>query len=90
MVCTGTALADLGEVIAALPLAGERAEDAVQAGLLRGSVGDGEGFAAGLLQEFAVAEGIRDVKTKSTGLTGAEKLAGSAKLEVGFGNFKTI
>jgi hypothetical protein len=42
-------LADFRQMVAALPFGGKSAEDAIEGGLLRGRVGDGEGFAAGLL-----------------------------------------
>ncbi len=83
-------LAYFRQMVAALPFGGEAAEDAVQRDLLRRRVGDGEGFAAGLLEEFAVAEGVGDVKAEGTGLAGAEKFAGAAKLEIGFGDFETV
>jgi hypothetical protein len=49
---------------------------------LRGSfgiVGEGEGFAGGLIRALPVAQRVRDVETHVTGLTGAEKFAGPRK-----------
>src|ERR1700730_4536032 len=77
-------------MVAALPFAGETTKDAVERWLLRRRVGDGEGFAAGLLQEFAVAQGVGDVKAEGAGLASAEEFAGTAELQIGFGNFKTV
>jgi len=42
-----SSLADVGEVVAALPFRGELAEEALHGVLLRGVGGQGEGFAAG-------------------------------------------
>src|ERR1700682_2708853 len=83
-------LTDSRQMISPLPLAREHAQNALQSGGLRGSVGEGEGFAAGLLEEFAVAERVGDVETKGAGLAGAEEFAGAAKLEIGFGDFKAV
>src|SRR6267378_2316932 len=70
-------LANFGQMISPLPLAGEAAQEAVQDKLLRRGVGDGEGFAAGLLQEFAVAQWVSDVEAEGSGLAGAEEFAGA-------------
>ena len=77
-------------MIAALPFRGKGADDAVQRGLLLWSVGDGEGFAAGLLEEFAVAEGVGDVEAEGAGLAGAEEFARTAELKIGFGDFEAV
>jgi len=77
-------------VVAALPFRWKGAHDAIECGFLRRGVGDGEGFAAGLLKEFAVAERVGDVETKGAGLASAEKFAGTAELEIGFGDFETV
>src|SRR5712671_3406071 len=77
-------------MIPPLPLTGEPAQKAVQDDLLRRGIGDGEGFAAGLLQEFAVTQWVGDVESEGSGLAGAEELAGAAELQIGFGDFKTV
>ena len=83
-------LADAGEVVAALPFGGELAEEALHGVLLGGIGGQGEGFAAGKFEEFAVAEGIGDVEAEVAGLAGAEKFAGAAEEEIGFGDFEAV
>src|SRR5882672_8014000 len=75
-------LANFGQMIPPLPLAGEAAQEAVQDELLRRGVGDGEGFAAGLLQEFAVAQRVGDVEAEGSGLAGTEEFAGAAELQI--------
>src|SRR5467141_2604060 len=80
-------LAHFRQVVAALPFGGEELLEALQGGGLRRIVGDGEGFEAGEFQEFAVAQRIGDVEAESARLTGAEKFAGAAKLQIGFGDF---
>src|SRR6266404_4803240 len=82
--------ADAGEVVAALPFGGELEEEALHGVVLGGVGGEGEGFAAGELEEFFVAQRVGDVKAEVPGLAGAEKLAGSAEEEIGFGDFKTV
>ena len=77
-------------MISPLPLAREHAQNALQSGGLRGSVGEGEGFAAGLLEEFAVAERVGDVEAEGAGLASAEKFAGAAELEISFCDFETV
>jgi hypothetical protein len=57
---------------------------------LRRGIGDGEGFATGLLEEIAVAKGVGDVEAEGAGLAGAEKFAGAAELQIGFGDFETV
>lgn len=52
--------------------------------------GDSEGFAAGYFEEIFVAYGVGDVEAKVAGLAGAEKFAGAAKEEIGFGDFETV
>src|SRR5262249_58823523 len=49
-----------------------------------------EGFFAGQVEEFAVTEGIGDVKSQVAGLARAEKFARAAKLQVGFGDFESV
>src|SRR6266852_1069819 len=56
--------------------------DALQRFLLRGIVSQGEGFAAGEFKQFAVAQGIGDVKAEVAGLAGTEKFAWAAELQV--------
>ena len=77
-------------MIAALPFGGEHAQEALQRLLLAGIVGQDEGFAAGQFEEFAIALGIGDVEAEVTGLAGAEKFAGAAEEEIGFGDFETV
>ncbi len=55
-----------------------------------GIVGDGESFAAGKFQDFAVAERVGDLKAERTGLAGAEKFAGAAQMQVGFGDLESV
>src|SRR5258705_9829616 len=75
-------------MIPPLPLTGEAAQKAVQDELLRRGVGDGEGFAAGLLQEFAVAQRVGDVESKRTGLAGGGENPPGREVEKGFGGFQ--
>ena len=77
-------------MIPPLPFGGEVTNDAIEGWLLRWGVGYGEGFPAGLLQEFAIAERVGDVEAEGAGLAGAEKFAGAAELEIGFGDFKAV
>src|SRR5437899_6895030 len=82
--------ADAGEVVAALPLGGELAEEALQ-GVRRGGIGsEGECFLAGQFEEFFIAQRVGDVETEIAGLAGAKKFAGTAEEEIGFGNFETV
>ncbi len=82
--------ADAGEVVAALPFGGELAEEALHCVLVRVIGGEGEGFAAGEFEEFAVAQGVGDVEAEVAGLAGAEELAGAAEEKIGFGDFETV
>jgi hypothetical protein len=66
------------------------AEEALERRGLLGVVGEGEGFAAGHFEEIFVADGIGDVEAEVAGLAGAEKFAGAAEEEIGFGNFETV
>src|SRR5229473_8261563 len=79
-----------GEMVAALPFGGELAEEALHGVLLRVVGGQSEGFAAGEFEEFAVAQGIGNVEAEVAGLAGAEKFAGAAEEEIGFGDFETV
>ena len=83
-------LADAGEVIAALPFGGELAEEALHGVLLGGIGGQGEGFAAGEFEEFLIAQRVGDVEAEVAGLAGAEKFAGAAEEEIGFGDFEAV
>src|SRR5882724_8457786 len=69
---------------------GQGAQDALQSWSLVWGSGQGDRFAASLLEEFAVAERIGYVEAVVTGLAGAEKFARAANFEIGFGNFKTV
>ncbi len=82
--------ADTGEVVAALPFGGELAEEALHGVLLGGIGSEGEGFAAGEFEEFAIAKWIGDVEAQVAGLAGTEKFAGAPEEEIGFGDFETI
>ncbi len=77
-------------MVAALPFGGELAEEALHGVLLRGIGSEGEGFAAGEFEEFAVAQGIGDVEAEVAGLAGTEKFAGAAEEEIGFGDFEAV
>ena len=77
-------------MVAALPFGGELAEEALHGVVLGGIGGEGEGFAAGEFEEFAIAQGVGDVEAEVAGLAGAEKLAGAAEEEIGFGDFEAI
>src|SRR5882672_2777449 len=74
-------------MIAALPFCRQRAQDALQRFLLRGIVGEREGFTPGQFEQFAVAQWIGDVKAEIAGLARAEEFAGATELQVGFGEF---
>jgi len=50
----------------------------------------GEGFAAGLLEEFAIAEGIGDVEAEGAGLAGAEEFSRAAELQIGLGDLEAV
>src|SRR5258708_20686093 len=71
--------ADAGEVVAALPFGGELAEEALHGILLGGIGGEGEGFAAGEFEEFAVAQRVGDVEAEVAGLAGGAKNAPAAR-----------
>jgi hypothetical protein len=77
-------------VVAALPFGGELTEEALEGRGLLCVVGESEGFAAGDLEEIFVADGVGDVKAEVAGLAGAEKFAGTAEKEIGFGDFETV
>src|SRR6266702_6045150 len=77
-------------VVAALPFGRELAEEALHGVLLRGIGSEGEGFAAGEFEEFAVAQRVGNVEAEVAGLAGAEKFAGAAEEEVSLGNFETV
>ena len=77
-------------MIAALPLRGKQAKDALQRIFLRGIAGNGEGFFAGEFEEFAIAQRIGNVEAEFAGLAGAKEFAGAAKLQIGLGNFETV
>jgi hypothetical protein len=66
------------------------AEEALERRGLLGVVGEGEGFAAGDLEKILVADGVGDVEAEVAGLAGAEKFAGAAEEEIGFGDFETV
>ena len=55
-----------------------------------GVFGEGEGFAAGDFEEIFVADGVGDVEAEVAGLAGAEKFAGAAEEEIGFGDFEAV
>src|SRR5271157_6605805 len=82
--------ANVCQVIAALPFARQETEHALKRFLLSRLFGQGECFLAREFQEFAIAERVGNVETELAGLPGAKKLAGAAKLQIGFGNFKTV
>src|SRR5438132_11652057 len=82
--------ADAGEVVAALPFGGEQAQEALHGVLLGGVGGKGEGFAAGEFEEFFVAQRVGNVEAEVAGLAGAEKFAGAAEEEIGFGDFEAV
>src|SRR5579871_529893 len=77
-------------MIAALPMRGKGAKDLVEFRIRGGRFGEGKGFAAGELENFAIAEWIGDVKAEVAGLACAEKFAGAAKKKVGFGDFEAV
>ncbi len=77
-------------MVAALPFGGELAEEALHGVLLGRVGGEGEGVAAGEFEEFFIAQGVGDVKAEVAGLAGAEKFAGAAEEEIGFGDFETV
>src|SRR5258708_23936931 len=82
-------LADAGEVVAALAFVGELAQEALHGVLLRGIGGEGEGFAAGEFEEFAVAQRVGDVEAEVAGLAGGGKKprgGGVGNRFCGFGN----
>src|SRR5271163_1194344 len=81
---------DFREVVAALPLAGELAEDALKGGRLLRVFGKGEGFCSCQFQEFFVAEGVGDVEAEVAGWAGTEEFAGAAEEEIGFGDFEAV
>ena len=51
---------------------------------------EGEGFAAGDLEEIFVADGVGDVEAEVAGLAGAEKFAGAAEEKIGFGDLEAV
>src|SRR5579885_3390656 len=77
-------------MIAALPMRGKGAKDLAEFRVRSGGFGEGKGFAAGELENFAIAEWIGDVKAEVAGLACAEKFAGAAKKKVGFGDFEAV
>src|ERR1700737_4402032 len=83
-------LTDAGEVVAALPFSGEQLKKTLQFRGLLGVFGEREGFAAGQLQQLAVAKGIGDVEAEFAGLAGAKEFAWAAKLQVGFSYLETV
>jgi hypothetical protein len=83
-------LADAGEVVAALPFGGELAEEVLHGFVLGGIGAEGESFAAGEFEEFFIAQRVGDVEAQIAGLAGAEKFAGAAEEEIGFGDFETV
>src|SRR5262249_57040217 len=85
-----TFLSDAGEVIAAVPMWGKGAEDLLQLVLGFGAFRKGEGFFAGEIEEFAVAQRIGDVKSQIAGLACAEKFTRTAELQIGFGDFESV
>ena len=82
--------ADAGEVVAALPFGGELAKETLHAVLLLVIGGEGEGFAAGEFEEFFIAQWVGYVEAQIAGLARAEKFAGAAEEEIGFGDFETV
>src|SRR5579883_976739 len=83
-------LADARELVAALPFGRKGGERALEVMPLGAVFGEGEGFLAGLFEEFLVAQGIGDVEAEVAGLTGAEKFAWAAKQEIRFGDFEAV
>ena len=77
-------------MIAALPFAGKETQHALKRFLLDRLFGESERFLAGQFKKFAIAKWVGHVEAKLAGLAGAKELAGAAKLEIGFGNFKTV
>jgi len=57
---------------------------------LGGIASEREGFLARELQHGAVTQRVGHVKAQLTGLAGAEKFTGTAKLQIGFGNFEAV
>src|ERR1700676_611900 len=77
-------------MVTALPVWGEGVQSALEGSGLVGVFGQGEGFAAGLLEEFAVAERVGYLEAEVAGLAGAEEFARAAQLQIGFGDFESI
>lgn len=73
-----------------MPFARKETQHALKRFLLGRLFGEGERFLAGEFEEFAIAERVGHMEAELAGLAGAKKLAGAAKLEVGFGDFKTV
>ena len=77
-------------MVAALPFGGELRQRALQRGGLIGVFGQGQGFAAGGFEEIFVADGVGDVEAEVARLASAEKFAGAAEEEIGFGDFEAV
>ena len=73
-----------------MPFGGELAEETLHGVPLGGIGGQGEGFAAGEFEELAVTQRVGDVEAEIAGLAGAEKFAGAAEEEIGFGDFEAV
>src|SRR5215467_4629233 len=82
--------ADAGQLIAALPCGGQRTKRSLQFFLPLRLFGQPERFPAPVFQKLLVAERVRYVKSHLGGLPGAEKFAGAANLQVGFGDFESV
>ena len=73
-----------------MPFARKETQHALKRFLLGRLLGEGERFLAGEFEKLAITDGVGHMETELAGLPGAKKLAGAAKLEIGFGNFKTV
>src|SRR6516165_5535147 len=84
------ASAEVSKTITALPFRRKKPKRTLQSFFLARFFRKRERLFAGKFEEFPVPQGIRDVKAEVAGLPGAKKFAGTAELQIGFGDLEAI
>src|SRR5438046_2377995 len=85
-----TRLSHLRQMVPALPLAGQHAQNALQFFPLRSIFDERESLLARQFEQFLVANRIRDVKAKFAGLPRTEEFARAAKQEIRFRDVESV
>src|SRR2546430_1320491 len=83
-------LSHFRQMVPALPLAGQHAQNALQFFPLRSIFDERESLLARQFEQFLVANRIRDVKAKFAGLPRTEEFARAAKQEIRFRDVESV